>query len=161
MTKHKTLLTLLLAAATSGALAMKLPPNVDEARLRNLESELRCLVCQNQSLADSNAGLAQDLRQQVVEQMAAGKTDTEIRDYLVARYGDFVLYKPPMKAATLLLWVGPFLLMLLAAVVGLIVVRRRSRLPAVAETASSDLQQQGERLWQADVAAPTEGAPKA
>jgi len=153
MIKKRALYSLLLATAASCTFAMKLPPNVDEERLRTLESELRCLVCQNQSLADSNASLAQDLRQQVVEQMAAGKTNTEIRDYLVARYGDFVLYKPPMKSVTILLWVGPFILLLLAAVVGLIVVRRRSRLPAAAEAMSSDLQQQGERLWQADAGA--------
>ena len=83
-----------------------------EKRAIALEHELRCLVCQNQSLAESNAPLAQDLRNQVREQLAAGKSEDEVKAYLVARYGDFVLYRPPFKAATLLLWLGPFLLLL-------------------------------------------------
>src|SRR6185436_20735087 len=74
--------------------------------------KLRCLVCQNQSIADSNAELAQDLRRQIHEQIAAGKTDDEIVAYMVARYGDFVLYEPPFKATTALLWAGPALLVL-------------------------------------------------
>ena len=98
-----------------------------EKRLTNLASELRCLVCQNQSLADSHADLAVDLRNQVREQMKAGKSDDEIRDWLTARYGDFVLYRPPLKPRTVLLWSGPFLL-LLAGVVGLVFyLRRRER----------------------------------
>jgi cytochrome c-type biogenesis protein CcmH len=98
-----------------------------EKRLTNLASELRCLVCQNQSLADSHADLAVDLRNQVREQMKAGKSDDEIRDWLTARYGDFVLYRPPLKPRTVLLWLGPFLL-LAAGVAGLILyLRRRAR----------------------------------
>jgi cytochrome c-type biogenesis protein CcmH len=84
-----------------------------EKRAVALEHELRCLVCQNQSLAESNAPLAQDLRAQVREQLAAGKSDAEVKAYLVARYGDFVLYRPPFKASTVLLWAGPFVLLLL------------------------------------------------
>ena len=80
-----------------------------EKRTAALAHELRCLVCQNQSLAESNAPLAVDLRNQVREQLAAGKSEEEVKAYLVARYGDFVLYRPPFKAATLLLWLGPFL----------------------------------------------------
>jgi cytochrome c-type biogenesis protein CcmH len=80
-----------------------------ERRAVALERELRCLVCQNQSLAESNAPLAMDLRNQVREQLATGKSDREVIDYLVARYGDFVLYRPPLKASTVLLWLGPFL----------------------------------------------------
>jgi cytochrome c-type biogenesis protein CcmH len=101
------------------ALANEAPPlaadPVLEKRVMRLATELRCLVCQNQSLADSNADLAIDLKNQVREMVAAGRSDDEIRDYMVARYGDFVLYKPPFRAATLMLWVGPFLILAAAA----------------------------------------------
>lgn len=97
-----------------------------EKRVVQLASELRCLVCQNQSLADSNADLAIDLKNQVREMLVAGKSDSEIRDYMVARYGEFVLYKPPFRAATLILWLGPFLGML-AAIGGLGFYLRRRR----------------------------------
>jgi len=79
-----------------------------EHRAAALERELRCLVCQNQTLAESNAPLAMDLRNQIREQLAAGKSEREVVDYLVARYGDFVRYRPPLKASTLVLWAGPF-----------------------------------------------------
>src|SRR5258706_13946517 len=82
-----------------------------EKRVRDLSSELRCLVCQNQTLADSNAPLALDLRNQVREQLKSGKSERDVIDFLVARYGDFVLYRPPFKASTVLLWAGPFLLL--------------------------------------------------
>jgi cytochrome c-type biogenesis protein CcmH len=88
-----------------------------DKRAQSLSNELRCLVCQNQTLADSNAPLAVDLRNQIREQLQAGKSEQDVRDFMVARYGDFVLYKPPLKATTILLWVGPFLLVLLGAVV--------------------------------------------
>ena len=97
-----------------------------EQRLMNLATELRCLVCQNQSLADSHADLAIDLRNQVREQMKAGKTDDEIRAWLTQRYGDFVLYRPPVRSTTALLWFGPFLLLLVGlAGLGLYLRRRR------------------------------------
>jgi cytochrome c-type biogenesis protein CcmH len=83
-----------------------------EKRVTKLAQELRCLVCQNETLADSRADLAVDLRNQVREQMRAGKSDKEIIAYLTDRYGDFVLYRPPMKPTTYLLWFGPFLLLL-------------------------------------------------
>ena len=83
-----------------------------EKRTAALAQELRCLVCQNQTLADSNAPLAVDLRNQIREQLAAGKSERDVKDYMVARYGDFVLYRPPFNAVTLLLWIGPFLLLL-------------------------------------------------
>jgi cytochrome c-type biogenesis protein CcmH len=83
---------------------------VAAARAVQLANELRCLVCQNQSLAESNADLAVDLRRQIREQIAAGRSDPEIVNFMVARYGDFVLYRPPFKATTLLLWLGPALL---------------------------------------------------
>jgi len=84
-----------------------------EARLMNLAAGLRCLVCQNQSLAESNAELAVDLRNEIREQMRRGASDQDVVDYLVARYGDFVLYRPPLKASTLMLWSGPGILLLL------------------------------------------------
>jgi cytochrome c-type biogenesis protein CcmH len=96
-----------------------------EARLKNLEEELRCLVCQNQTLADSTAPLAEDLRREVRELALQGKSDAEIKQYLVARYGDFVLYKPPVKSTTLLLWFGPFAFLLGGGVVWYAVLRRR------------------------------------
>lgn len=84
-----------------------------ELRLMTLAAELRCLVCQNQTLAESNAELAVDLRNEIREQMRRGASDQDVIDYLVARYGDFVLYRPPLKANTLLLWAGPAILLLL------------------------------------------------
>ncbi len=89
---------------------------VANKRAVELAEQLRCLVCQNQSIADSNAELAVDLRRQIREQIGAGRSDGEITGYMVDRYGDFVLYRPPMKAATLLLWFGPPLLLLLGIV---------------------------------------------
>jgi cytochrome c-type biogenesis protein CcmH len=96
-----------------------------ERRAMALERELRCLVCQNQTLAESNAPLAMDLRNQIREQLAAGKSEREITDYLVARYGDFVLYRPPLKGTTLFLWGGPFLFLLGGFYLLVRVVRRR------------------------------------
>ncbi len=102
---------------------------VDENRYRELIAELRCLVCQNQSLADSNADLARDMRDEVRRKMAAGASDQEIVDYLVARYGDFVRYRPPLKATTVLLWFGPALLVLTGIVI-LVARARRREAPA-------------------------------
>ena len=96
-----------------------------EKRVQAVSNELRCLVCQNQTLADSNAPLAVDLRNQVREQLKSGASEREVREWMVARYGDFVLYRPPFKATTLLLWTGPFLLLLLGLGLVLRVVRRR------------------------------------
>ncbi|MHC2996817.1 hypothetical protein OA56_05595 [Tepidiphilus sp. HLB4] len=98
-----------------------------EARALKLGHELRCLVCQNQSIAESNAELAHDLMNQVREQLAAGKSEEEVRAYLVARYGDFVLYQPPLKASTVALWAGPFVLALAGVLALWRVLRRRSR----------------------------------
>ena len=97
-----------------------------DTRLKSLESQLRCLVCQNQTLAESEAPLAEDLRKEVRELAVSGKSDDEIRSYLVARYGDFVLYKPPVKPTTYVLWFGPFLLLACGVLVWWIVVRRRA-----------------------------------
>ena len=109
---------------------------VAAARAVTLSEKLRCLVCQNQTIADSNAELAQDLRRQIREQIAAGKSDKEIVDYMVARYGDFVLYQPPLKSTTVLLWAGPALLVVIGFVVLARSVRaRRARPEAPALTA--------------------------
>ncbi len=94
------------------------PPAYDpalEAQVQRVASQLRCLVCQNQSLADSHAELAQDLRREVREMLAGGKSEAEVREFMVARYGDYVLYQPPFKATTLLLWLGPFALLIAGA----------------------------------------------
>ena len=100
-----------------------------EQRVMRLTAELRCLVCQNQSLADSQADLAIDLRNQVRSQMRAGKSDAEIREFMVARYGDFVLYRPRLKSTTALLWAGPFVLLAAGGLVlGFYLRRRRQRL---------------------------------
>lgn len=101
------------------------PDPAVEARLKDLGEELRCLVCQNQTIADSNAPLALDLRNQIRTQVKQGKSDDEIRAYMTQRYGDFVLYKPPFKATTAVLWIGPFALVAIGVVVFLFVVRRR------------------------------------
>jgi cytochrome c-type biogenesis protein CcmH len=101
-----------------------------EARLRHLSHELRCLVCQNQTLADSNAPLAQDLRQEVRELIVKGLSDQEITDYLVARYGDFVRYRPPVNNQTLLLWVGPAMLLIVGFIGLWWTLRRRNILLA-------------------------------
>jgi cytochrome c-type biogenesis protein CcmH len=95
-----------------------------EKRVMDLSSELRCLVCQNQTLADSNAELAVDLRGSIREQLGRGASEREVLDFMVARYGDFVLYRPPLKASTVLLWTGPFLLLGLGI---FILVRRLTR----------------------------------
>jgi len=114
-------LALLLAAASALAQA----DAALDARLKKLEEELRCLVCQNQSLADSSAPLAEDLRREVRALAVAGKDDEQIKQFLVARYGDFVLYDPPVKRITWLLWFGPFALLAVGAGVWWMVARRR------------------------------------
>ena len=101
-----------------------------EARMLAITAELRCLVCQNQTIADSHADLAQDLRQQIREMLAQGKSERQILDYMTDRYGDFVLYRPPFKATTALLWIGPALLMVGALGSLAVVLRRRQRLSA-------------------------------
>lgn len=109
-----------------------------EARYHRLINELRCLVCQNESIAESNAELAQDLRARTREMLAAGASDQEIKQYMTDRYGDFVLYRPPMRGDTLALWFGPALLLLLGAVVLFLTLRRRARLEAEEEAALED-----------------------
>jgi cytochrome c-type biogenesis protein CcmH len=134
----------LLAALTVIALALHVPAQADpqdptrdkpmadpaqEARARTFMREIRCVVCQSQSIDESDAEIAAQLRNAIREQMAAGKSEDEIRDYLVARYGDFVLMRPPFKAETVLLWIGPFVL---AAIGICFVLLQRRRRPLVA-----------------------------
>ena len=139
---------LLLAFATAAAAKEAAPAAQDpvlEKRVMALAEELRCLVCQNQTLADSNAPLAEDLRNQIRERMREGNSDAQVIDYLVARYGDFVLYRPPLKATTVLLWFGP--LLLLAAGFALLLrrlLRRRSM--EVAEMTAADRKRAAELL---------------
>ena len=98
----------------------------EEQKYKELVSEIRCLVCQNQSLADSHAGLAQDLRNEIYHMVREGTAKKDIIAFLVARYGDFVLYRPPLKSTTLLLWFGPFLILLVAALAAFILVKNRA-----------------------------------
>lgn len=133
----RTLLFLLLTVLPNLAAADDARPPAEnpqaEARLKRLATELRCLVCQNQTLADSNAPLAEDLRREVRDMIGRNLSDREILDFLVARYGDFVLYRPPLKVTTVLLWVGPFLLLAAGSTALILTVKRRAvALPEVA-----------------------------
>lgn len=106
------------------------PPFTDsslQARYEQLTHEFRCLVCQDETVADSNAELAADFRRQIHGMVEAGKSDAEIRQYMVTRYGNFVLYKPPVQGSTAILWAGPFILLLLALAIVARVVRRRAQ----------------------------------
>ncbi len=119
-----------------------------EARYKVLIEELRCLVCQNQNLADSNAELAQDMRQLTYEMVQAGKSDREIVNFMVQRYGDFVLYRPPLRSSTFLLWVGPFLIFGTGVIVLILFIRRRNR-EAAPELSSAD-HERARRLLEGD-----------
>lgn len=121
---------------------LQFPNAAEQARYNALISTLRCLVCQNQTLADSEAGLAQDLRKIIHDRIVAGQSDEQIKKFLIARYGDFVLYRPPLQENTWLLWFGPFLLLLVAAFVWWRVARRKIT-PAPLDT---EQQRQVERL---------------
>jgi cytochrome c-type biogenesis protein CcmH len=134
------LLAVLLSCSATLALAQVGNPaplafadRAEEARFRALVAELRCVMCQNQSLADSNAMVAQDLRREVLALMRQGKSDAQIEDYLVARYGEFVLYKPRVEERTWLLWFGPAALLLVGGLVVAFVVRRHAGARAVVE----------------------------
>jgi len=117
-----------------------------ERTYRTLTEELRCLVCQNQSLADSNADLAQDLRKEVYTMVADGKDRDQVVDFMVARYGDFVLYRPPMKTSTLMLWTGPFLLGGLGLFFLLRLLRRRTQVAGPAALSEADHKRAAELL---------------
>jgi cytochrome c-type biogenesis protein CcmH len=123
---------LLLATLSLVAIAKDAPPAAAdpalEARMLRIANELRCLVCQNETIAASNADLAVDLREQVRELLRKGQSDKQILEYMTDRYGDFVLYRPPLKGTTLLLWFGPALLLAGGAAILVTVLRRRSRM---------------------------------
>jgi cytochrome c-type biogenesis protein CcmH len=121
------LLGLLLATIVSAKDAAPLAEDpVVEQRMIRITEELRCLVCQNESLAGSHADLAEDLRREVRGLIREGKSDDEVKEFLVSRYGDFVLYRPPMKATTALLWLGPFVLAIVGLIALILYLRRRS-----------------------------------
>ncbi len=146
----KFLAALLLALCCGAAFAQSeevaKPDAAVEARLKGLAEELRCLVCQNQTIADSNAPLAHDLRNEIREQVAQGRSDDQIREYMVARYGDFVLYRPPWKPVTIVLWVGPFALLALGAFIVVRIARRRPQAPAGEPTAALRTREEVETL---------------
>ena len=123
---------LILALSMSAAMAIDTAPAFEDpaaqARYERLARELRCLQCRSETIADSNATLATDLRRQLRELMAAGKSDEEIMQYMTDRYSDYVLYKPPLTARTLLLWGAPILLVLGGATAAIVVILRKSRL---------------------------------
>lgn len=126
---------LLLTAGTASAYTLEefeFDSPAQETQFRDLVAELRCLVCQNESLAGSQAELAQDLRNEVYEMMRAGQSQDEILDFLVARYGDFVLYDPPLKPSTYLLWFGPFVLIGIGAVIVLRTIMSKKQAPELA-----------------------------
>lgn len=116
-----------LAQAANDAAPLTFRDPAEERRFHVLVSELRCVMCQNQSLADSNAQIAVDLRREVLELMRQGRSDTQIKEFLVARYGEFVLYRPQVESKTWLLWFGPALVLLAGGVLVIGAVRRRSR----------------------------------
>lgn len=123
-------LALAALAASAREAAPEAADPVLETRMSRITSELRCLVCQNQTIADSNAELAVDLRRQTREMLKQGKSDREVVEYMTARYGDFVLYRPPLQGNTALLWFGPAAMLLAGATVLIVVLRRRTRMPA-------------------------------
>mgnify|MGYP003443334054 FL=1 len=100
--------------------------NAEEMRFKSLANELRCVMCQNQSIADSNAPIAHDLRVEVLSLMREGKTDAEIKNYLVERYSEFVLYQPPVNKKNALLWAGPFVLLLIGLLVIINIIRKKN-----------------------------------
>ena len=158
MTAMKRWLLMLALAAAATAHAAE-APNVAadpalEARVNALSAELRCLVCQNQTIADSHADLAVDLKNQVRDQLKAGRSEQQVIDYMTQRYGDFVLYRPPFKATTLLLWLGPALLLLVG---GLLFWRSLKSSQAAAPAApvdAADARRAEQPLAAADEAAP-------
>jgi cytochrome c-type biogenesis protein CcmH len=144
-----------LALAPGTAVAVEPGERLDdpalEARARDLSKGLRCLVCQNQSIDDSDAGLARDLRVLVRERIAAGETNEQVIAFVTARYGDYVLLEPPVKPATLLLWYGPAAILVIGAVAVVVYVRRRNRAaPAQAGGLSDEERRRIERLLDDD-----------
>ncbi len=142
MMRRAVLLLALLLPAAAGAVepSEMLKDPALEARARAISQEIRCLVCQNQTIDDSNADLAHDLRVILRERLQAGDTDQQVKDYLTARYGDFILLKPPFRARTLLLWIGPALIFLAGAAVIAFAALRRRRVGAPAPLSEEESQ---------------------
>lgn len=141
------LLTLLLLVLPLAVLAqqplhdpqpLQFRDDAEERRFHDLAAQLRCVQCQNQSLADSNAQIAQDLRREVLQLMQQGHDDAQIKQFLVARYGEFVLYQPPLQPGTWLLWAGPLLVLVAGALVVFGIVRRRGRTVAATPASQAD-----------------------
>jgi len=130
----------MLSAVTSAQAIQPMPfrDRAEEVRFQKLSAELRCPMCQNETLADSNAPIAHDLRRQVFEMMQAGRSDDEIKAFLVERYSQFVLYRPPVEPSTWLLWFGPLLLLAVGGIVVAVQVRRRARLAPAAPPANDN-----------------------
>jgi cytochrome c-type biogenesis protein CcmH len=151
--KYLFLSVIMLASLALFAVAKEAQPSSDDPaldqRMMNLSRELRCLVCQNETLADSRADLAEDLRSQIREQMKAGKSDKEIVAYLTARYGKFILYNPPIDPTTYLLWFGPFVLLLAGLFVLFRYVKQRREL-IIDQPLSADERRRAETLLKAD-----------
>jgi len=142
------LLALRLSGAAAGEAAPLAEDPVLEQRVMRLAEELRCLVCQNQTIADSHAGLAVDLKKQIREQLSAGRSDKQVLAYMVDRYGDFVLYRPPVKGTTAALWFGPFALLAFGAATAVVIVRRRR--PHAGASTMTDAQRQRAAAMLAD-----------
>ena len=126
MNKHENLLQLAQVSSKSEKIKNNNFSIIDEQRYHKLTNELRCLVCQNQTVADSNAGLAVDLRNQVANQISSGKTDDEILAYMEERYGEFVLYNPQMSVENLGLWIGPFVVVVIAILIASNTIKKHS-----------------------------------
>jgi len=148
------LLSLLLFAHSPFLASEEARPLADdpvlEEHVKAISYELRCLVCQNQTIADSNAGLAIDLRNQVRDMLKRGMSDADIREFMVARYGDFVLYNPPVKNTTVLLWLGPLLMLVIAGVLAIRVIRSRSKSSASQDLADADINRARVMLAESD-----------
>ena len=148
----RTLACLMLCLASSLAWAqadeIANPDPKVEDRLKVISEELRCLVCQNQTIADSHAPLALDLRTQIRTMIASGKSDDEIRSYMVQRYGDFVLYRPPFKATTLVLWIGPAVLIVGGLGALLVMLRRRRETGGITAPGDAATRREIEQLLQ-------------
>jgi|TARA_R100000005_G_scaffold95557_2_gene77535 cytochrome c-type biogenesis protein CcmH len=145
--------TLPFFALPAGAVFLdeRLKDPTQEARARDISGDIRCLVCQNQSILDSNADLAKDLRQIVRERITLGDSDAEVRDYLVRRYGDWVLLDPPFKITTYLLWIGPAVIFLIGAILMIIFLRgRRGQAQEAATAITRDEQAELDRLLETD-----------
>ncbi len=155
MNAPRAIVAALLLALTAGAAAIVFEQREFEnaaqlERYKTLIYELRCLVCQNQNLADSDADLAADLRREVYRMIVAGKSDDAIIDFMVTRYGDFVLYRPPLKAKTVLLWAGPFVLAIAGLAVLLVQLRQRKARSSATPLSDEERQRLDEMLEKSD-----------